>query len=187
MSEFSSLRYIDELPKKEKILRLVWNTVWLLLFRPTPRWAFNYWRILLLKIFGAKIGSGSKVSPSCFVWAPWNLVMGEYTVLGDGVDCYTMDKIIIGSKVAVSQRTFLCTGSHDITSLRRPLITRPILIEDHVWVCAEAFVGPGVTLSNNSVVAARAVAVKDTSAFDIVAGNPARKVGTRKIESNHEN
>lgn len=75
---------------------------------------------------------GNRVSPSCFVWAPWNLEMGDYSVLADDVDCYNMARIKLGSKVAISQRTYLCTGTHDISSLTRPLVTKPISIGDHV-------------------------------------------------------
>lgn len=173
MSEFEQYKYDDQLSKKSKVLRLLWNVVWFVFFKTNPRWVLNGWRINLLRLFGAKIGLGCKVSPSCFVWAPWNLEMGDYSVLGDGVDCYTMNKIIIGSKVAISQRVFLCTGTHDITSLQRPLVTKPIFIEDHVWVCAQAFICPGVRLKKGSVIAAAAVVTKSVDSFDVVAGNPA--------------
>jgi len=181
---FSQYKYIDNIPKRIKLARLIWNTVWLLLFRTTPRWCLNSWRIFLLKVFGAKIGLGSRVSPSCFVWAPWNLEMGEYSVLADNVDCYSMDRIRIGSKVAVSTRTFLCTGTHDIYSLLRPLVTKPITIGDHSWVCAEAFIAPGVTVGKGAVIGARSVVTKDVCEWTVVAGNPAAFVKTRTISAN---
>ena len=183
-STFSQYKYIDTISKRNKLARLAWNTVWWLLFRTTPRWCLNSWRIFLLKIFGAKIGVGSKVSPSCFVWAPWNLEMGDYSALGDGVDCYSMDRISIGSKVAVSQRTFLCTGTHDISSLLRPLVTKPINIGDHAWVCAEAFIAPGVTIGKGAVIGARSVVTKDVSEWIVVAGNPAAFVKNRTLSTN---
>jgi putative colanic acid biosynthesis acetyltransferase WcaF len=182
MSDFKQYQYEDQLSKKSKILRLLWSCVWFSLFRTNPRWLFNTWRVILLRVFGAKIGVGCKVSPTCFVWAPWNLEMGDYSVLGDGVDCYSMDKIIIGSKVAISQRTFICTGTHDIKSLRRPLVTKPIFIGDHTWVCAEAFIGPGVRLNKGVVVAARSVVVKDVDSLHVVAGNPAIVIKKRILE-----
>ncbi len=182
MSNFKKYQYEDNLSKKSKLLRLVWNFVWSVFFRTNPRWLLNSWRITLLRLFGAKIGQGCKVSPTCFVWAPWNLEMGSYSVLGDYVDCYTMDKITIGSKVAISQRAFICTGTHDIQSLRRPLITKPIFIENHVWVCAQAFIGPGVHLQKGAVIAAGAVVVKNVSELNVVAGNPAIFIKKRILE-----
>ena len=78
--------------------------------------------------------------------------MGQYSALGSDVDCYSVDKIHIGSRVTISQRAFLCTGSHDINSLALPLTSQPIKIEDYAWVCAEAFIGPGVKIGHSSVV-----------------------------------
>lgn len=170
--------YVNEIPLGNKILRFGWEVVWLLFFRPTPRWFFNGWRLLLLRSFGARIGAGCRVLPSCRIWAPWNLEMGNYSVLGDGVDCYTMDKIFVGDYVTVSQRAFLCTGTHDIRKRAMPLVTRPIRIHDYAWICAEAFVGPGVTIGEGSVVAARAVVKRDCGDWMVSEGNPA--VGIRR-------
>jgi putative colanic acid biosynthesis acetyltransferase WcaF len=182
MNDFSKFKYEDSLSIKNKIVRLIWNIVWFFFIKSNPRWALNDWRLFLHRIFGARIGKGCKISPSCFVWAPWNLEMGEFSVLGDNVDCYSMDRITIGSKVAISQRVFLCTGSHDITSYKRPLITKPIYIADHTWVCAEAFVGPGVSLGAGVVVAARSVVTKSVDSFNVVGGNPAVFIKKRCIK-----
>jgi putative colanic acid biosynthesis acetyltransferase WcaF len=59
------------------------------------------------------------------------------------------------------------------------LIKAPITIGEEVWVCADAFVGPGVKVGSRAVVGARAVAMKDVKAGAIVAGNPATTVGKR--------
>lgn len=108
--------------------------------------------------------------------------MGTLSVLGDDVDCYTMDKIIIGSKVAISQRSFLCTGSHEIRSLARPLITKPIRIDDHVWVAAETMVMPGVTIGEGAVVGARSLVSKNLPPWTICAGNPCLAMSKREIQ-----
>ena len=181
MTEFRSLRYVDTIPRREKFRRLLWELVSTLLFRTTPRWALHGWRRFLLRSFGAKIGPGCRISPSCRVWAPWNLTMGELSVLGDDVDCYTMDRITIGSKVAVSQRAFLCTGSHDVSSLRRPLVTEPIVIGDHCWIAAEAMVMPGVRIGEGAVIGARSLVTKDQPAWTICGGSPCRPIRVREI------
>ncbi len=186
MNSFEGKSYIDSIPKSVKLKRLVWNTVWLLLFRTTPRWGLNSWRLFLLKIFGAKIGEGSRVLPSCKIWAPWNLTIGSYSVLGDNVDCYSMDKIIIGNRVTVSQRTFLCSGSHDISSLILPLLTQPIVVQDFVWVCAECFVGPGCTIGEGTILAARTVLVKDAQNWFVYGGNPAKRIKERILIENNK-
>src|SRR5690606_18499233 len=97
---------------ENKIGRAVWHIVWLCLYRPTPR-PFHRWRCWLLRLFGAKIGVGVRAYQSARVWAPWNLEMGDYSCLGDWVDCYSVDKIRIGAHATVSQYSYLCTASHD--------------------------------------------------------------------------
>ncbi|WP_172331812.1 putative colanic acid biosynthesis acetyltransferase [Mangrovicoccus sp. HB161399] len=174
--------YVDEMPKPLKIKRLLWQIVHALLFRPTPRFAMNGWRLRLLRLFGAEIGKGCRVAPDCFVWAPWNLKMGVYACLADGVDCYSQGRITMGDYSTVSQRAFLCTASHSIRTLERPLFSRPITIAPHAWICAEAFIGPGVTVGEGAVVGARAVAMRDVAPWMIVAGNPGKVIGTRQIE-----
>lgn len=178
----SDLKYKNRISKKTQIKRLLWAFVWSMFFRVTPRWCLHGWRRGLLRLFGAQIGEGSKIDPSCCIWAPWNLSVGSYTALAEGVDCYSVDRIEIGSKVAISQRSFLCTASHDIGSLRRPLIHARIKIEDHAWVCAQAFIGPGVTLGQGSVVAAGSIVVKDVKDWEVVGGNPAKKIKIRTVQ-----
>jgi len=181
MKNWEKYRYQDSMSRSLKFRRLVWNIVWTFAFRPTPRGALNGWRRTILRMFGAKIGKGSLIAPSCFVWAPWNLEMGHYSVLGDHVDCYSMARISIGSKVAVSQRSFLCAGTHDVTSLLRPLVTKPISIGDHCWISAESMILPGVNIAEGAVVGARSLVTKDLPAWYICAGNPCRPIKIRKI------
>ncbi len=183
--DFRSLRYRSDFTTAAKLRRFAWEVVWLLAFRPTPRWALHGWRRQLLRWFGAEIGEGCRIAPSCRVWAPWNLAMGAFSALGDGVDCYSMGRITLGSKVAVSQRTFLCAGSHDVRSLSRPLVTGPIVIEDHVWIAAECFVHPDVVIREGAVIGARSVVLKEMPAWSICAGNPCRKIKDRVVKERH--
>lgn len=175
--------YADTMSRQDRLRRMVWELVYFLLFRPTPRFMLEGWRQFLLRSFGAKIGKGCRIAPSCIIWAPWNLTLGDQVCLAAGVDCYTMAEIAIGDFSTVSQRAFLCAGSHDISRLSRPLVVKPITIGRHAWICAEAFVGPGVTIGEGSVVAARAVTVQDVPEWTVVAGNPARPVKKRQIRA----
>jgi putative colanic acid biosynthesis acetyltransferase WcaF len=110
--------------------------------------------------------------------------MGELSALGDGVDCYSMDRITIGSKVAISQRTFLCAGSHDLSLLTRPLVTGPIVIEDHVWIAAESFIHPNVVIGKGTVIGARSVVLKNMPSWSICYGNPCQKIKDRILKAN---
>jgi putative colanic acid biosynthesis acetyltransferase WcaF len=183
-SEFKRLRYVNTFSAKNKLGRFVWSIVYVLLFWPTPRWTLHWWRRSLLRLFGAEIGRGSRIAPSARIWAPWNLVVGEYTAIGDRVNCYSMALIRIGSKVAVSEDSFLCTGSHDVSTLSRPLITKPIDIADHVWIAARAFVHPGSNIGAGAIIGSCSVVVRDLPAWTICAGNPCRPLGERCILDN---
>ncbi len=170
---------------RNKLGRAAWNLVWLLFFRPTPR-IMSRWRILLLRLFGARIGRGCHVYSSCRVWAPWNLTMGDYACLGHDVDCYTVDRVEIEAHATVSQYSFLCTASHDIASPNMELVTAPITIGSQAWIAAGAFIGPGVHVGVGAVVAARAVVVRNVGAWNVVGGNPARVIKSRVLrESEH--
>lgn len=164
---------------RSKIARAVWNVVWLFLFRPTPRILLNGWRILLLRLFGAKIGRHCVVMASCKVWQPWKLVVGNYTALAENVECYTVEQITVGNNTTISQGAFLCTASHDISSTIMELTYKPIVIGDQAWVAARAFVGPGVTIGEGAVAGACSVVTKDVEPWTVVAGNPAQPIKKR--------
>lgn len=161
-------------------LRALWGVVWLLFFRPSPR-PLHAWRRLLLRLFGAKLGKHVNVYPSVNVWAPWQLVIGNKVGIADDVTLYNMALMEIGDHCVVSQGAHLCGGTHDIDSANFQLVAKPIKLEKNVWVCAEAFIGPGVTISEGCVLGARAVIVKSIAEpWSVWVGNPAVKKRVRK-------
>jgi putative colanic acid biosynthesis acetyltransferase WcaF len=119
------------------------------------------------------------VYPSARIWAPWNLEMGARSALGDDVECYNVDKVTLGEDAVASQQAFLCTASHDISDPGKRLITAPIQLRPLSWVCARAFIHPGVTLHEGAVAGAGSVVTKDVAAWTVVAGNPATFVKRR--------
>ena len=159
-------------------LRALWLLTWTLLAAWTPP-PLHRWRVFLLRCFGARMGTGCRIYGSSRIWYPPNLSMAEQSVLGPGVTCYNQGIVEIGRRAVISQRAHLCTGSHDITSSTFQLITRPITIGENAWVCAEAFVGPGVTLHPGAVLAARAVAFSDLDSWTVYRGNPAAPFKSR--------
>jgi putative colanic acid biosynthesis acetyltransferase WcaF len=160
---------------RDKAKRALWLVVWTLLFRPSPTPLFG-WRRFLLRSFGAEVGSGAHPYPSAQIWAPWNLVMKAGSCLGSGVDCYCVDRVVLGRDAIISQRAFLCTATHDHRQPGFRLMTGPVIIGENAWVAAEAYIGPGVTLGAGAVAGARAVVVRDVPAGAVVVGNPARLV-----------
>ena len=81
----------------------------------------------------------------------------------------------------VSQEAYLCAGTHDYTDVTLPLMTLPVVVGADAWVCARAFIGPGVTVGEGAVVAACGVAVKDVEPWAIVGGNPAKFIRKREL------
>lgn len=158
---------------RHKLGRLVWGLVQGTVFRWSPRPA-HVWRAMLLKLFGARITWKSRVYPRAKVWAPWNLVMGDYATLADDVDCYCVDTITVGERATVSQYSYLCGATHDFELERRPLVPKPITIGKRAWVAADAFVAPGVTIGEGCVVGARSSVFKDMPAWHVCVGNPAK-------------
>lgn len=170
----------QDLTAANKLARLAWNIVWATLFWPSPV-LLHGWRRFLLRLFGARIAAGASVYPSAKIWAPWNLEMSEGACLGPHVDCYSVDRIVLGRQALVSQYAFLCTASHDYEDLGMPLVTGPITIGDRAWVTAGVFVGPGVSVGEGAVALARAVVVRDVEPWTVVGGAPARLVKQRRV------
>lgn len=163
-----------------KIGRVIWGLVAATVFRFSPRLCYG-WRRFLLRLFGAKIGVNARISQKARIWAPWNLTVGKEASVAGDVDCYCVAPISIGDYATVSQYSFLCTASHDISSRTMKLISSRITIHAQSWVCASAFISPGVTIGEGSIVGARAVVTKSTADWTIVAGNPAKVISHRKI------
>lgn len=163
--------------KDHPIILKLWRVFNLLLFG----WCGNSLRQLLLRIFGAKIGSGCLICRGVVVYAPWNLEMGEMVCIGPHCEIYNKAKIIIGSGVVVSQDAYLCTASHDVASRKMALVTKAIKVQDNVWIAARASILPGVTIGEGVVVGACAVVAKDVPPWSVVVGNPASVVKSRVL------
>lgn len=163
-----------------RLARACWGVVQALLFRPSPR-PLHAWRAWLLRAFGARLGPHVHVYPSVRIWAPWNLEAEGYVGIGDGAIVYNMAPIRIGHHCVVSQGAHLCGGSHDVDSANFQLIAKPIVLEPHVWVCAEAFVALGVRIAEGVVVGARSVVTRDLAEpWSVYAGSPARRLRARR-------
>jgi putative colanic acid biosynthesis acetyltransferase WcaF len=166
-----------------RLKRLGWSLGYFIFMKYSPR-PFHAWRSFILRAFGAKIGKGVHIYPKVDIWAPWNLIVDDYVGIANGVTIYNMDIISIGERSVISQGSYLCGGSHDYNSKNFQLYAKPIWILKNVWVCAECFVHPGVSIAEGSVVGARSVVNKDLSEeWMVYSGNPAKKVGVRNRSS----
>jgi len=173
-------QYKEEKPHYLK--RVIWILINATLFRWMIGIFLRYPRNMLLRLFGAKIPLSSLIYPSCKIWAPWNLEVGEYSCVGPNTELYNKAPIIIKDNCIVSQGTHLYTASHDYTDRSHPLIYSPIIIENQVWIAADVFVGMGVTIGEGAVVGARAAVFKDVEPWTVVGGNPAKFIKKREIK-----
>jgi len=163
---------------KNRICRLIWWVVSFFFFNFTPR-PLHKWRSFILNLFGAKIGRGVRIYPNVKVWAPWNLEIGNYSAIANDVIVYNQGKISIGEKTIISQGCHLCAGTHDYTLKSFPLITKPIEIGSDVWIAADSFIHPGISIGNGSVVGARSVVTKSMPEWMVCAGNPCKPLKSR--------
>ena len=143
------------------------------------RFPFSGFKLFLLRLFGAEIGTGCVVKPNVNVKYPWNLRIGNHTWIGECAWIDNLTTVTIGSNCCISQGGFLLTGNHDYSSKKFDLIVKPIVLEDGAWVGAKAVVCPGVTMKSHAVLAVGSVATSDLEAWTIYQGNPAVKVKDR--------
>lgn len=163
--------------RKELVARLLWGLAHpLFAGSPRPLWG---WRRFLLRLFGAKIGEEVHIYPSVRITIPWQLAIGDEAAVGDRAILYSLGRIALGERVTVSQGVHLCAGTHDYRDPAMPLLKLPIVVERDAWICADAFVGPGVRVGARAIVGARCVVMKDVEPEAIMIGNPARLLRRR--------
>ena len=155
---------------------LVRDTLFLL--SPQPLYGFRAW---LLRLFGARVGKHTTIRQTARITYPWMVQIGDYVQIGDFAELYCLAPITIGDHSVVSQKSYLCTGSHDHRSLSFDIFAKPIVIEPQAWVAADVFVAPGITIGFGAVVAARSTVRADVPALAIMAGNPATQIGARTL------
>lgn len=165
---------------KNRLARVVWMFADVLFFKLSPK-PFHAWRSFMLRLFGAKVGKGVHVYPRVKIWAPWNIILDDGCGIANGAILYSQGTITVGKKAVISQGAHICAGTHDYTKSGFPLITKPIVIGDDVWIAAEAFVHPGITIGEGSVIGARSVVTKDMPSWMICAGFPCKPIIERVI------
>jgi putative colanic acid biosynthesis acetyltransferase WcaF len=171
-------------PGRSKLFQAMWFFIGLPILRSALIPSSGV-RRTLLKLFGARVGSGVVLKPGLRVKYPWLLEVGENSWLGEDVWVDNLALVRIGSNVCISQGAYLCTGNHDWTDPAFGLIVRPIAIGDGAWIGAKAMLCPGVEVEECAVASAGSVVATRLEAYGIYAGNPAVRVKTRTIIPRH--
>jgi len=138
-------------------------------------------KVMLLKIFGAEIGSNVVIKPGVNIKYPWKLKVGYAAWIGENVWIDNLEVVEIGPHACISQGALLLCGSHDYKKSTFDLIAKPITLHSGAWVGANAVVCGGITMGSHSVLAAGSIATKNLEPYTIYQGNPAEPKRTRII------
>lgn len=163
---------------RAKVARVLWGLVQGTVFRGS----FHNWyrlRRWMLACFGASLHPTVRIRRTAYIESPWNLTMDAESSAGDHAILYCLGPVSIGKRVMISQNAHICAGSHDYSLRAMPLLRPPIIIEDDVWIAADAFVGPAVRVGEGAILGARGCAMTDLEPWTIYAGNPVKKVKER--------
>lgn len=156
----------------------LWWLVQATFFSYTPQFMYG-WRRWLLRLFGAKVGNGVLIRASVKITYPWKVDIGDYAWIGDDVILYSLGNINIGKHAVVSQRSYICTGSHITSSRNFRIYSKPIIIEDGAWLATDVFVAPGVRIGRNALIGARSSVFSDAKPGFIHVGTPAKPLRER--------
>jgi len=166
---------------KSKFIVQLWWIIQGTLFRLSPQFMYG-WRRFLLRLFGADIGEKVLIRATVKTLYPWKLTIGDWSWIGDDVTLYNMANINIGENCVVSQKSYLCTGSHDYTKHSFDIFAKPINIQDEVWVASNVFIAPDMTIGTGTVVGFGSTVNKDLPPKMICYGNPAKAIKPRQIK-----
>ena len=175
LNEFNSAGFNRGASKFKEIFWYLIKVGFFLTALPYP----NSVKIMLLRLFGAKIGSGVIIKPRVNIHFPWKLEIGNAVWIGEEAFLLNFEKITIGNNVCISQRAFICGGNHDFKDPAMAYRNGPIILHDGAWIGACCFIGPGVTVGFDTVVAAASVVTNDLSSNGIYRGNPAIFIKSR--------
>jgi putative colanic acid biosynthesis acetyltransferase WcaF len=161
-----------------RLFLFLWEFAWVVLCQWTPKPA-NRWRLLVLRLFGARIRGRPFVHQRARIQVPWHVELHDAACVGDRANLYSLGLIQIDSGAVIAQETYLCTGTHDFEARELPLLTAPIHVGTRAFVGARAFVMPGVTIGAGAIVGAGSIVTRDVAAGETVWGNPARRAPSR--------
>lgn len=167
---------------KEAIMIRVWEVVWTFFVRWLPK-PFFRWHVFLLKIFGCKVNGSPYIAPTCRIYAPWLLTIGDKSGLGSRSEIYNLGPVTIGQNVTIAQYCYLCNGTHDLTDERLPLVVGNMQIDNKVFIGARALILPGLHIKEGCIIGAGSILTKDTDPWSIYAGNPAKFIKKRELKS----
>lgn len=142
---------------------------------------FSGFKVFLLRLFGAKIGTNVRIKPGVRIKFPWRLTVGNHVWIGESVWIDNLALVAIEDHVCLSQDVYLCTGNHDWKDANFQLTVAEIHIQESSWIAARAVVGPGVTIGKGAILGLGSVTGHSLQPMTIYSGNPAQPIKQRII------
>jgi acetyltransferase-like isoleucine patch superfamily enzyme len=134
-------------------------------------------RSLFSELIGKKVDESFLLIPPFFTAGGDEIRVGRNVFVNQNCTFYDLGGLDIADDVMIGPNVSIITAGHPLEpSQRRSTIGKPIAIEKNVWIAAGATIIGGVTVGENSVVAAGSVVTKDVPPNTLVGGNPARVI-----------
>lgn len=178
MQNLAKFKLPDNFRGKSAIVVQLWWFVQASFFKLSPQFAYG-WRRFLLRLFGAKIGKGVIIRPTVTTTYPWKVTIGDYSWIGDDVTLYSLGEIEIGKNTVISQKSYICTGSHDMYREDFAIFAKKITIKNGCWIATDVFVAPNVTIEDDVVVGARSSVFNSLPKNTVCIGSPAKPIKNR--------
>lgn len=179
LSKFVSDPYISA--HDFKLKKIIWFLISSTLYQ-TNLFPFSKIKVIILRLFGAKIGSGVNIKPLVYIKYPWRLEIGNNVWIAEKVWIANESMVKIGHNVCLSHEVLILCGGHDYKKVAFNVYNYPLTIEDGVWLGAQSAVLGGIKIGSHAVLAMKSVANKELEPYSIYRGNPAEKIRTRIIE-----
>jgi acetyltransferase-like isoleucine patch superfamily enzyme len=132
--------------------------------------------ILIVRAGGqVRIGEWCFIGPQARIWALQSVAIGDRVFVSHGVHIFDNNSHSLSAGERHARFRELQSEGRHLTP--EAVVSRPVQIEDDVWIGFNAAILKGVTIGRGAVVAAGCVVTRDVAPYAIVAGNPARVVG----------
>lgn len=162
---------------------------WLVIWKDSIEWFFlnsiissfpsQTFRIIVLRIMGAKIPMSTAVYSGIEYRNPKGLTIGVGTALGHRAILDCRMGLNIGKSVCFGTEVMIWTLHHDYNDIDFKAVGGEVNIGDYVWLGSRCVILPGITIGNGAVIAAGAVVTKDVLPFTVVGGIPAKVIAKR--------
>lgn len=148
--------------------------------------SFRLRRLWYTRAVGIGLGRGTLIFLDCYIWfygrgenLAKRVSIGASTLINRRCTLDFRGGLWIGANVSMSPEVMVLTASHQMDDPGFALVNLPVVIEDYAWIGTRAMILPNVTIGRGAVVAAGSVVTRDVPPMTVVAGVPARPVGTR--------